>query len=213
MSENNKSFLKKIVERIFPEAPDFFGMLKNQMSIVAEIGELMLDYMESGSEEIGKKILEQEEAADVVKSEILFVLNDAFSTPIDRENIYRSVMNIENIANYCKATITEMQIFELKPNKFDVEIAIRLRDGINALHQGFSLLATSPKQAVDYCNSARKEERRIENLYKQALRELFQGTDYNYIFKRREVYRHLSNVADQLTSCSNSLQDIVVKIT
>lgn len=206
------NIFKKIVERIFPAAPDFFGMLQQQIDIISQMGDLLLDFMESGNKEVGNAIIEKENEADVLRHQIIQTLNEAFSTPVDREDIYRAVMGIEDIANYCKATIQEMDAFGIRPNKYDLEMAVRLRDGIKYLQQGFKYLATSPGSATECCNSARKEERRIENIYKQALVELFEGTDYNYILKRREVYRHISNLADRLTSCSNNLQDIVVKI-
>jgi uncharacterized protein Yka (UPF0111/DUF47 family) len=31
------------------------------------------------------------------------------------------------------------------------------------------------------------------------------------MFKRREIYRHLSNAADRMAHCANTLHDIVVK--
>jgi hypothetical protein len=48
-------------------------------------------------------------------------------------------------------------------------------------------------EAVAYCDEARRFERKIEYIYRQALVELFTNNDFKYIFKRREVYRHLSN--------------------
>jgi uncharacterized protein Yka (UPF0111/DUF47 family) len=45
------------------------------------------------------------------------------------------------------------------------------------------------------------------------LADLFQGTDYVDRLKRREVYRHVSNAADRVAICGNTLQDIVVKIS
>ena len=42
--------------------------------------------------------------------------------------------------------------------------------------------------------------------------ELFVGDDYIHMFKRREIYRHLSNAADRMANCANTLHDIVVKM-
>ena len=47
---------------------------------------------------------------------------------------------------------------------------------------------------------------------RRALADLFQGDDYINMFKRREIYRHLSNAADRMANCANTLHDIVVKI-
>jgi len=46
-----------------------------------------------------------------------------------------------------------------------------------------------------------------------ALPILFEGTDYINMFKRREIYRHLTNAAEHMALCANRLHDIVVKIS
>jgi len=213
MSVAKPSIASRLIHRIFPPSLDFFGMLNSQISIVLDMSELMVDYMEKKSAGSGKQIIEKEEEADKLQAKILLDLNEAFSTPVDREDIYRAVMGIEAIANYIKATISEIEIFDLKPGIFDFDIAVRLRDGVNALRSGFSVLSTKPMEAVAFCDEARRFERKIEYIYRQALVELFANDDYKSIFKRREVYRHLSNAGDRLLSCANNLQDIVVKIS
>lgn len=209
----SSSIFSKLVNRIFPPSLDFYGMLNNQIGIVLEMSHLMVEYMESHTTVTGEKITEKEDEADKLQAKIIVDLNEAFSTPVDREDIYRAVMGIEAMANYYKATISEMQLFELLPTIYDFDIAVRLRDGVNALKTGFSLLSSKPLDAVAYCDEARHFERKIEYIYRQALLELFKSDDFKYIFKRREVYRHLSNAGDRLLSCANNLQDIVVKIT
>ena len=54
---------------------------------------------------------------------------------------------------------------------------------------------------------------RWKKSYRRAIAALFQGEDYITMFKRREIYRHLSNAADRMANCANTLHDIVVKIT
>ncbi len=213
MSLAKRSFASRLINRIFPPSFDFFGMLNNQISIVLDMSELMVDFMETNSAIIGDKIFEKEKEADQLRVKIMADLNDSFSTPVDREDIYRAVMGIEDIANYFKATISEIQLFQLAPTIFDFDIAVRLRDGINALKSGFSLLSSKPVEAVAFCDKARHFERKIEEIYRQALEELFTDNDFKYIFKRREVYRHLSNAGDRVLFCANNLQDIVVKIS
>ena len=53
----------------------------------------------------------------------------------------------------------------------------------------------------------------VAALFRRAIAELFQGDDYIHMFKRREIYRHLSNAADRMSNCANTLHDIVVKMT
>ena len=81
-----------------------------------------------------------------------------------------------------------------------------------ALALGFASLATDPASAAAQADAARKAERKVEKAYRRAIAELFQGDDYINMFKRREIYRHLSNAADRMANCANTLHDIVVKM-
>ena len=69
-----------------------------------------------------------------------------------------------------------------------------------------------PEAGAD-ANRARKAELNAEKAYRRALAALFQGDDYINMFKRREIYRHLSNAADRIAAASFTLHDIVVKST
>ena len=76
----------------------------------------------------------------------------------------------------------------------------------------------------------REAERRVEDLYRDALADMFQGEEYTRLsateespsvracldfvvnrIKRREVYRHLSNAADRLARAGEALRDISIK--
>jgi len=100
----------------------------------------------------------------------------------------------------------------LKPDKFDLEMATRINEGTQALITGFGKLKTAPASASVDADVARKAERRVEKAYRRAIAELFVGDDYINMFKRREIYRHLSNAADQMAHCANKLHDIGVKM-
>jgi hypothetical protein len=94
-----------------------------------------------------------------------------------------------------------------------LEMVKQLKEGTQALRDGFARLRRSPSMAHDCADAGRKAERRIEKLYRAALADLFRGDDYLNMFKRREIYRHLSNAGDRLARAANTLHDIVVKIS
>ena len=206
------SIFRRLFDRVFPKTPDFFGMLSDQCNQVAHTAGLLVEFMESGDPGIGSQIRENEHEADRVKVRNLHTLNESFSTPIDREDLYRAIMDLDDVVNYCKTTVSEMEVLGLRPDKHCLEMAMHIKLGTDALVQGFAHLATTPQQSAEDADLARKAERRVEKNYRHALAELFQGTDYIHMFKRREIYRHLSNCADRMAHCANTLHDIVVKM-
>lgn len=168
--------------------------------------------MESGDPNTGLLIRQDEHEADRVKVHNLHTLNEAFSTPIDREDLYRAIIDLDEVVNYCKTTVSEMDVLGLAPDKSCLEMAMHIKLGTDALALGFSRLAKHPAEAAADADSARKAERKVEKAYRRAIAELFQGDDFIHMFKRREIYRHLSNAADRMANCANTLHDIVVKM-
>ena len=212
MNDERPSLLARLVQRIFPKTPDFFAMLAEEAQQVAHGTGLLVEFMQSGDPEIGRQIKQEEHEADRTKVRNLHALNEAFSTPIDREDLYRAIIELDEIANYCKTTVYEMDELGLKPDKYCLEMAMHIKLGTDALAHGFSKLAKEPARAEADANAARKAERKVEKSYRLALGQLFQGDDYLHMFKRREIYRHLSNAADRMANCANTLHDIVVKM-
>jgi uncharacterized protein Yka (UPF0111/DUF47 family) len=150
---------------------------------------------------------------------------------MDREDIYRAIVTIDEVLNYAKSTVREVEVLAIQPNEHMAEMARLLRDGTHALRDGYARLSSRPMDAEPFAAAARKAERNTEKVYRAALAELLhadrhlealshnaKGAEVNAmmyiidVFKRREVYRHLSNAADRLEHAGGVLRDIVVQI-
>lgn len=231
MSGHSTSFLSRWISRVFPHMPDFYSLLNDQCDLVVQAMRIFAEYMESGDEEKGKQVRLMEHVGDELKNRNLYALNEAFATPMDREDIYRAINAIDNILNYAKTTTREMETLELAPDAYTLEMAILLKEGAEALQQGFQHLPENPAAAEEEAQAARKAERNAEKTYRRALATLFHEDAYTRtlddpedhapakimhhvieIFKRREVYRHLSNAADRVAEAGEVLHDIVVKL-
>ena len=212
MTDITPSLLRRLIDRVFPRSPDFFALLAEQCGHVGHTSDLLVRFMETNDPDVGALIRMDEHEADLIKARNIHILNEAFSTPIDREDIYRSITSLDEIVNYCKSTVSEMKALGVEPDPHLLEMARQIQGGVKALVRGHARLATDPEGAAEDADVARKAERRVEKLYRHALADLFQGTDFVGMFKRREIYRHMSNAADRMASCANTLHDIVVKL-
>jgi uncharacterized protein Yka (UPF0111/DUF47 family) len=208
----SKSLLVRIMERVFPQTPDFFELLAEQAKQVEHTVALLVEFMQTGAPEIAVQIKQDEHAADKIKVQNIHTLNEAFSTPIDREDIYRAIAMLDEIVNYCKDTVNEMDALGVQPDEYTRAMAGLLHQGTLSLMHGFARLGKAPAEAATDADHARKANRKVEKLYRKALASLFKGDDYIQMFKRREIYRHLDNAAERIAHCANTLHDIVVKM-
>ncbi|MCG2660688.1 MAG: hypothetical protein L6437_10640 [Kiritimatiellae bacterium] len=53
----------------------------------------------------------------------------------------------------------------------------------------------------------------LEILYYQALARLCEGDDVKYMFKMREIYKHIYSLSSRVDAAANIVLDIIVKIT
>ena len=165
------SIFRKLFDRVFPKMADFFGALSSQCQHVAQTTGLLVEFMETGDVVIGERIRQDEHDADRIKASNLHTLNEAFSTPIDREDLYRAIMHLDEITNYCKTTVNEMNVLGLSPDKFCLEMAMHIKMGTDALALGFSHLAKEPASVAANADAARKSERKVEKAYRRAIAE------------------------------------------
>lgn len=234
MLMKSNSLLTRLVDRVLPRTPDFFSLVDEQCDQAVRTLDELVNFMESRDSAVGKHVREMEKEGDELKRRNLDVLNRAFSTPMDREDIYRAIVDVDHIMNYAKTTVREMELFGVTPDRYTLQMAQHLRDGAVALQDGFRLLRKNAVQAEKGAEAAHKAERNVEKVYRKALVELFEteepteesGTDDQSWtegdrkvlqtvidrMKRREIYRHMSNAADRMARAGNTLHDIVVKI-
>jgi uncharacterized protein Yka (UPF0111/DUF47 family) len=230
MTSSADSVLTRLVDRVFPRMPDFYSLLNEQCDLVVEAMEVFVQFMENGDNALAKHVRALEKRGDELKARNTDILSKSFSTPMDREDIYRAIASIDHIVNYAKTTTREIEVLAVEPDNYMLELAVLLKEGAYALQSGYGKLSENTQQAEADSQAARKAERSSEKVYRRALAELFreeaylemlasQETDTKVaavklvldIFKRREVYRHLSNAADRLARAGEVLHDIVVK--
>jgi hypothetical protein len=163
--------------------------------------------MESPEPTIAKQIKKDEHTADTLKVENLHTLNEAFY-PIDREDIYRAIMALDEVVNYCKTTVSEMDILGVQPDIYTHEMAVCLAEGVR-LTAG-PQTRQSAARGRHRCGHRPQGRATREKIYRKALAALFQGDDYLNMLKRREIYRHLSTPPTAWPTAQANLHDIVV---
>lgn len=173
--------------------------------------------MKSPDPETVNQITATEKEADEVRRILIEELNRTFITPIDREDIFALSRTIDDVLDYAYSTVIEMGILSVNPAPFMVRIASLLRDAAYEIHLAVQRLREHPGVATDHAQRAKALENRVEDVYREAIANLFSGPeDVHHIvemLKMREVYRHLSNAADRGDEAANVIADIIVKMT
>jgi len=212
MSDEKIGFWQTLSRRFIPRVPDFSTLLTVQGSQVEKTIDDLVEYVQNPSTTLRDRLLRDEEEACRFRDENMRRLNNSFSTPFDREDIYRAIEGLDWIVVHTIRTAREMEILHVPPDNFIREICLEVQTGAQALVAGFSNLGSDSEVAYREAEAARRVDRRARHLYEEALGELFRGEVAVDMLKRREIYHHLADGAKRVRKCAEVLQDIVVKI-
>ncbi|MBN1572144.1 MAG: DUF47 family protein [Deltaproteobacteria bacterium] len=199
--------------KLFKSKPDFYGHLLRQAENSLEGLNALKHYAEDQCEKCVNRVKGLEKKGDEERRVLIEELNNTFVTPFDREDIFQLSRALDDVMDYANSTVVELEIYDLKAND-DVKKMVNILIGAGEeLKKSMKYLEEYPKIANDHAVKAKKYENKMEAAYRQALSDLFSGTDPIFMLKMREIYRHLSNCADRADEAANIVLGIVMKST
>ena len=200
-----------------PRKDKFVQLLIEQAEITLQGMDALESYMKKRSEKHAVSVRQAEKDADEVRRILIDELNRTFVTPIDREDLFALSRAIDDVMDYAYATVGEMEVLDVEPNDYLRRLVSLLQDAAEEIHLAMLRLKDNPGVAAEHASRAKALENRVEQVYREAVADLFSGPDdiqhVMEMLKLRELYRHLSNCADRGDAAANGIHDIVVKIT
>jgi len=158
-----------------------------------------------------------EKDGDELRRILIDELHKTFITPFDRENIFDLSLLLDDVLDYAYTTAEEIQTLKVTPDQHLMDMVSRLREGAQELALAIERMDENPMVAMDHARRAKHRENQVERVYRDAIAELFSGPENVHhvmeMLLMREVYRHVSNAADQADQAANIIGSIVVKMT
>jgi hypothetical protein len=162
------------------------------------------------------KMRAKEVEADEIRRILIDDLHNTFVTPIDREDIFNLSLHIDDMLDYAYTTVEAMHMLEIDEDEHLQKMVATMRDAAAELALAVKRLSANPRVAGEHGRRAKKLENEVEVIYREAISELFEkATDFNELMemlRRREIYRHVSNMADRANQAADVLGMIVMKV-
>jgi uncharacterized protein len=200
--------------RLVPKEEKYFSMLNELAANVREGGELFVRIFEDydRQSQYAEQIKIIEVACDDLAAIITQKLNSTFITPIDREDIYLLVNELDDVIDMINSLARGMDIYGVTVPRSDAgEIAAVLRSATVELEGAFANLdrhegLSGPIGAISDL------EKRADVLYRDAIRRLFrEEKDPIEVIKWMAIYEELENSIDRCKDVSKALEAVVVK--
>jgi uncharacterized protein Yka (UPF0111/DUF47 family) len=218
----------RLVRNVLPRTPDFGPLLTDQTDLVVDVLLALVHHLDQGDAASAERVSALEKAGDRLRERNVQILSRAFSTTFDRDLTAVAIQRIDDVANYAKTTVREMQVLDLAPDDAMRAMARELLAGGRALRDAAIALTTGTGDVERLVGVVHKHERQIEKRYRATIAELFPADPAVLLrdapgdplehalghllgaIRRREVYRHLSNAADRLDAAGRVLREIAI---
>ncbi len=163
-----------------------------------------------------KKIRSLEKEADVLTRDIFSELNKTFITPLDREDMQRIASKIDDVIDFTDGIAARLCSYKIsEPPPYSLEMAKELVKATKEVEYMISKLQKikNPKDMIEHCRNTSDIEHKVDDLYREAIGDLFTSTDAIHIIKLKDIYETMETASDRCVDVADVIEDIVLKYT
>ena len=202
-----------LLNRIFPSDYDFYGMLSRQADQTSVGVRTLILWLEAGAISDPIELIKEESSGDLLRLDMERLLQEAFSTPFDRQDIYTISRQMDHILNYTVSTAYEMRAFGVRPDEATMSMARSLLNGSELVARCVQMLKDQPAEAEKFIRRLREYEHDIEKTYVRNMALVFAENDPIMAMKKREIYHHLKDAGRNMSITVDVLHRIIVGLS
>ncbi len=209
-----------VFEWLVPKDNEFYKFFEEQAKLVVvaseKLSEILENYSKEKTEIYAKEMKEIEHNADEISVKIYIKTASSFMTPIDAERIAGLTKELDEIVDMIEKFISMCNLYELeKIDEHTLKFGNLLKETSIIIQKNISYLrnAEKNKENIKKLNEEiRGKERDGDEIYLEAIKELFKSSDAIYIIKMRDVYDTLEDAMDACRKVADEISDIITKL-
>ncbi len=186
-------------------------MLRDQTAITLEGMDALVAWA-GGDASAVDRLRDCEHRADDRKRELREALGVAFTTPLEPEDIFELSRGLDRVLNGAKNAVREAEVMQTDPDAAMAEMATELAEGARELAAALTALGRDAAVlATEAATRAAKSQSRLEHVYRRAMSALIAVDDLRQIAAKRELYRRLARIGDDLREVAERVWYSVLK--
>jgi hypothetical protein len=200
--------------KLLPKEERYFGDFKDMISHVQEIAKLTHAFFAADTydKDIFLKLKPIEKRCGEITSKVIKRLNKTFITPLDREDIFSLIKNIDNIGEILVGAASRVDTYSVTEK---VEYAEKMAAIVVQQTKELDIALQDIKHKssqINECKAVQDLETEADNVYRAALKKLFaEEKDPINLIKKKEILEMLEIAADMCQSTANIIIEILIK--
>ena len=169
-----------------------------------------------GNTEKMEKVRKLETEGDVLTRDIFSELNKTFITPLDREDMQRIASKVDDVIDFMDGIAARLYSYQIKsPPPFSRMMIEELVKATKEVQYMISKLQKikNPQDMINHCRNTSDIEHKVDDLYREAIKDLFESQDAIHIIKLKDIYESIETASDRCVDVADVIEDIVLKYT
>ena len=194
---------------------NFIACVECSCRAAALLGETLKHYSKEDMAKKREQIHEIEHEADRKKHELMNMLNKAFITPIEREDIVSLAQNLDDITDTIEDVFLRLYICGIdtvKQNAIEMtDIVITACDALKSAMEEFPEFRKSTK-LKEHLIRINDLEEKCDHLYIEGMRVLHaDGGDVLKVIAWRDIYSYLERCMDACEHAADIVEAVIMK--
>lgn len=197
---------------------DKFNVLLNKISSnLKESADFFTEYKLKNVSDLklfSEKMKEYETKGDIFVHEVITQLNDAFITPIEREDILQLAMSMDDVLDGLEGCAALFEMYSMtQADEFMLSFVESIQASVVEIDTAVGLLANKKLlQIREHAIKIKDYESKCDNILRQSIKHLFNvEKDAIRIIQAKGIYEELEDIADYCQVVANTLETIIMK--
>ncbi len=199
-----------------PREAKFFDMFRETSGHIVDAAKelIVLTNDLSTVETQAKKIKDLEHKADAVTHKAVESLHQTFITPLDRDEIYRLITNMDDILDFIDAASQRFLMYDIRRVTPEVkelaQIIVKCAEDVRVAVAGLEDMKNAP-EILKRCVELNRLENEADHVMRVGMGKLFRNDlDFKELIKLKEIYEMLESVTDRCEDVANIIESIVL---
>lgn len=206
---------------LMPPRGEFFELLAthaDQVVAGANSTLRLINGLGLGTEDIPVLVAEvnlSERNGDDIKSKLITLLHQSFTTPINRDQIHTLTIELDNVLNSLKYVANAVGMYNIQESTTESrEMAALSADACLRLSRAVRGLGDKQRnvETVNLCREIDSIESQADRVQRKAITQLFQdGGNIWTAMKMREFYALQEDVLDRCEDAAKTIEEILIE--
>ncbi|MBN6887714.1 uncharacterized protein ACUXCC_003981 [Cytobacillus horneckiae] len=202
---------------VFKKQDKFNTLLSNIAVNLKESAMYFADYKLKNISDLkifSEKMKEYETKGDTFVHETIKELNNAFITPIEREDILHLAMAMDDVLDGFEQTADLFEMYSItEADEFMLKFVEAIRQCAIEIEKSVELLSTKKLLKIrEHAIKIKDYESKCDGVLRQSIKHLFSvEKDPIRIIQYKEIYENLEEIADSCQTVANAFETIIMK--